>query len=69
MPTLKKLVEQVPPELEPEVKDFVEFLLSKKAPSKSQKPTFEWAGGLKELKSKYTSVELQHEIAGWREKR
>ncbi len=68
MQTLKELVEKVPPELEPEVKDFVEFLLSKRASRECRKPTFDWAGGLKELKSKYTSVELQHEIAGWREK-
>ena len=68
MKTLKELVEHLPPDLEPEVKDFIEFLLSKKGRSKSREPTFEWAGCLKELKNKYTSVELQHEISGWREK-
>ncbi len=68
MQTLKELVENIPPDLEPEVKDFVEFLLSKRGRRESRQPTFEWAGGLKDLKSKYSSVELQHEIAGWREK-
>lgn len=30
------------------------------------KPTFIWAGALKDLRARYTSVDLQHAIAKWR---
>ena len=31
-----------------------------------KKPRFDWAGALKDLRARYTSVELQHKIAEWR---
>ena len=31
-----------------------------------KKPTFNWAGGLKELRDEYTSVELQEKASEWR---
>ena len=66
MATLKELVEQLPPELQQEVKDFVEFLLRKRQVKLRGKPKFEWAGALKDLRNRYTSVELQHKISEWR---
>jgi len=66
MPTLKELVEQLPPDLQEETKQFVEFLLEKRGKKPRGKPTFEWAGALKELRDQYTSVELQHKISEWR---
>jgi len=65
MQTLETLIKQLPPELQEEVKDFVEFLLEKKKKQK-RKLKMNWAGALKDLKSKYTSVELQHKISEWR---
>ena len=32
----------------------------------NKKPTFNWAGGLKELRGEYTSVELQEKASEWR---
>jgi hypothetical protein len=33
---------------------------------KKGKLTFDWEGGLSDLKEKYTSVELQHKAMEWR---
>ncbi len=45
---LVRKIDGLPPELQAEVEDFVGFL---------------WAGALKELAGKHTSVELQHKIS------
>lgn len=66
MQSLKELTEKLPPELQQEVRDFVEFLLERRARRSKRKPRFEWAGALKDLRDRYTSVELQHKIAEWR---
>lgn len=63
---LEELVRELPADRQNEVRDFVEFLLAKDQGHPRGKPTFAWAGGLKELRDEYTSVELQHEIARWR---
>ena len=63
MQTLKELIEKLPPELQEEVRDFVEFLLEKRARRPKRKPRFDWAGALRDLRDRYSSVELQHEIA------
>ncbi len=62
MTTLAELVEQLPPDIQKEVKDFAEFLLEKRVKKKHKVPTFDWEGALKDLGEQYNSVELQHEI-------
>ncbi len=66
MEALKEVVEKLPPDLQQEVKDFIEFLLEKRAIKNGGKPNFDWAGSLENLRNQYTSVELQHEISKWR---
>ena len=66
METLEELIEQLPPHLRREVRDFVEFLLEKRAKRPRGKPAFRWAGALSDLRDEYTSVELQHKISAWR---
>ena len=66
MQTLKGLIEQLPPDLQQEVRDFAEFLLEKRRKRPKGKPKFDWAGALKDLRGQYTSVQLQHRIAEWR---
>ena len=70
MTPLQELIEELPPELQQEVEDFARFLLETKARSTAYqphvKPTFSWAGALKDLRDQYTSVELQHEISSSR---
>lgn len=68
MATIKEVVEQLPPELQEQVKDYAIFLLEKKIKKKKNKPNFNWAGALSQLKKQYTSVDLQHTISTWRVK-
>jgi len=63
METLKDLIEDLPDEMQQEVRDFVEFLLRKRQARLRGKPRFEWAGALKDLRNQYSSVELQHKIS------
>ena len=69
MQTLKEMVEQLPPELQEEVRDFVEFLLVRRAAKLKAKKRGElkldWRGALRDLRDKYTSVELQHKVLEW----
>jgi len=66
MEALGEVLEKLPPDLQKEVKDFIEFLLEKRAKRTRGKPKFDWAGALEDLRNQYTSVELQHNISKWR---
>jgi len=62
----EQIMTQLPPELQQEVRNYARYLLDTKAkPIPRRKPTFDWAGCAKDLRDKYTSVELQHKIADW----
>ena len=64
--TLAQKISQLPVELQKEAEDFVDFLSEKKNPAKQRKPSFIWAGALKDMKKDFTSVELQHKLSEWR---
>ena len=66
MQTLKQLIDQLPPELQQEVQDFVEFLLERKVRKRGRKLRQDWAGALKEYRDQYTSLELQKKALEWR---
>ncbi len=66
MPTLKELIEQLPPELEEEARDFLEFLLERKVGKKGRKLRQDWAGALSDYREQYTSLELQKKASEWR---
>jgi hypothetical protein len=63
---LKELIEKLPPDLQKEVKDFVEFLVEKNI-KRGEKGKLElsWRGALRELRNKFSSVELQHKSLDW----
>ncbi len=63
MKRIAEMVDALPPEFQHEVEDFVEFLLKKQRKKQPAKPTFNWAGALKDLRGQHTSVELQHKIS------
>jgi len=65
MLTLKELLEQLPPDLQEEAKDFVEFLLQKRGTKEKGELKLQWRGALRELRDQYTSVELQHKALEW----
>ena len=57
----------LPEELKNEVLDYIDFLITKyHKKEKKVKLTFDWEGGLSDLKNKHTSVELQHKAMEWR---
>ena len=60
MTTIAEFVEQLPPDIQKEVKDFAEFLLERRAKKKHMVPDFDWEGALKD--EQQSCVELQHEI-------
>jgi hypothetical protein len=65
--SLEELVRELPPEMVGEVRDFVEFLLSKQKRCADTPLRQDWAGALRDYREQYTSVELQHKALGWRE--
>ena len=60
-----ELFQKLPDDLKREVVDYIEFLLEKRAKKKRGQLSLSWKGALKELRGKYTSVELQHKVLGW----
>jgi hypothetical protein len=58
--------EALPVAAQKQVETFIEFL-SKRTSAKSAHPAnrrfiFDWAGGLEDLKDRFTAVELQHRL-------
>ena len=66
MRTLKDLVDQLLPELQQEVRDFVEFLLERKVRKRGRKLRQDWADALRKYRDQYTSLELQKKALEWR---
>ncbi len=65
---INKELNEAPPELLLEIRDYINFLLSEHEKSEKAKTPFDfsWEGGLSELAEEYTSVALQHEASEWR---
>ena len=61
-------IRELPEDLRGEVLDYMEFLSRKYKGrvAKAKKFTFDWEGGLSEIREKFTSVELQHKALEWR---
>jgi hypothetical protein len=55
----------LPEELQSEVADFARFLKESRVGKKRTKFRLDWAGAGRDLKDKYTSVELQHKALDW----
>ncbi|MSP12879.1 MAG: DUF2281 domain-containing protein [Chloroflexi bacterium] len=64
--TLEELIEELSPALRVEVRDFVEFLLTKQERHPGRALRQDWAGALQAFRDQYTSVELQHLASDWR---
>jgi len=63
--SISELVAALPPEDQKQVREIVEALIAKHR-RRRVPPAFDWADSLAELRDRYTSVELQHEIGRWR---
>jgi hypothetical protein len=64
--TLEELVRAVPLEYRSQLRGYVESLLAQASTEQPGEPQFAWAGALKDLRDRYTSVDLQHQIVRWR---
>lgn len=64
---ITKKLEMLSPDLQKEVADFVDFLLTKRVQKKKKTPKMDWMGGLKEYKDRYTALELQKKSTEWRD--
>lgn len=65
MESIEELMEKLPPDLQEEVRDFARFLVEKRAKPKRKKLRLTWAGGLREFRDQYTSLELQKKSLEW----
>jgi len=63
---LQELVQELPPDMHAEVRDFVEFLLAKRGRRARRRLRQEWAGALRDYRQQYTSLELQRQALTWR---
>ncbi len=59
-------IRRLPPDLQKEVEDFIEFLMEKHGPHSAGRLRVDWAGALREYRDKYTSLELQKKALEWR---
>lgn len=65
MKTIEEMIRELPPELQQEVRDYVEFLVEKRLRKPKGPFKLEWQGALRDLRNQYTSVELQHKLLEW----
>ena len=66
MENIEEMVKKLPPELQREVEDFVNYLIEKKGRKCGRKLRQDWGGALKDYREKYTSLELQKKALEWR---
>jgi hypothetical protein len=64
MSPLEEKIRQLPPDAQRQVEQFVESLLSKNVPKQGQL-RLSWAGGLREFRDRFTSLELQKKALEW----
>jgi hypothetical protein len=64
--SLEELMRELPPDKIAEVRDFIEFLLSKRGHGVGKALQQDWAGALREHREEYTSLDLQHRASEWR---
>lgn len=62
---IEEKIRKLPPNLQKEVEDYVESLIESRARRRKGQLKLEWRGALRDLRDKYTSVELQHKLLEW----
>lgn len=64
--SLSELVDELPPAVQQEVRDFVEFLISRHGREPGKKLRQDWAGALRDYREEYSALELQKKALEWR---
>ena len=65
MGSIEDKIKLLPPELQQEVEDFVDFLTEKCKQKPARKLRQDWAGALRDYRDQYTSLELQKKALEW----
>jgi len=63
---LDQLLNELPPESQAEVRDFVESLIKKRKRQPKGHLRQNWAGALEDYREQFTSLELQKRSLDWR---
>lgn len=66
MESIVKRIQNLPPDLQDQANDFIEFLINKKKKKIRKTPKLDWIGGLRQFKNQYTAMELQKKALDWR---
>jgi len=66
MKSIEDKIKALPPKLQQEVEDFVEFLTEKQGRKSAGKLRQDWAGTLRNYRDQFTSLELQKKALEWR---
>ena len=64
-----ELIRGLPADMQAEVRDFARYLKDTRVSRSRGKMKLDWRGALRDMRDQYTSVELQHKILEWRQKR
>ena len=67
MEAIETKIRQLPPHLQSEVVDFIDFLLVKTKSKGKRRPKLNWIGGLKQYRNQYSALELQEMASKWRD--
>jgi hypothetical protein len=62
---IEEIIKKLPPDLKQEVHDFALFLLERRVQPKGKRLRMSWAGGLREFRDQYSSLELQKKAMQW----
>jgi hypothetical protein len=65
MENLEERVKKLPPDLQREIEDFVRFLVTRRGRKHPARLKLGWRGALRDMRRKFTSVELQHKASEW----
>jgi len=66
MESIATKIQNLPPDLQDQANDFIEFLINKKKRKIRKTPKLDWIGGLRKFKNQYTALELQKKALEWR---
>jgi len=62
MTRIEAMIKELPPDLQQEVEDFVQFLLEKRVRKSTGPFSLNWRGAMRDLREQYSSVDLQHKL-------
>jgi len=63
--SLIEMIVSLPPELQQEVREFVTALVETRVRPRQKYLQLTWAGGLREFRDRFTSLELQRKALEW----